>query len=113
MTPPNITLTTERDAYEIGDTVKLLCYVFSDKVDENVLASAQWSSRGTNFLFTILPTMMSSLYTIDGGSFLQFTFNGVESEAHNCSGTLTSTNEHVLDSDTVTVSKFIRIEGKY
>ena len=103
-------------SFTIGDNINLTCTVSADIVDEHAMAVVEWRRNkviidGTQT--TIPPTMESSLYNINGTTV--HTITGLDSSEEGeyiCSSYITSSDQYILDSDTVNVSKYIVIEGK-
>ena len=104
-------------AFTIGDNIDLTCTVSADDVDEHAMAVVERRRNGIiidDTQITMLPTMESSLYNINGTTV--HTIIGLDSSEEGkyiCSSYITSSNEYLFDSDTVNVSKSIIIEGKY
>ena len=108
MLPPAITVTPETMLYRLGDSVELICSVFADNVDSTVRAHTEWRSHNRSVSSKISFPPLSSIINQN----LTLSFNLSDMAVYDCQSFLTSTNEHIIDSDTVTVSKFVRIEGK-
>ena len=100
-------------SFTIGDNIDLTCTVSADNVDEHAMAVVEWRRNGVIIdQTTISLTMGSSLYNINGTTV--HTITGLDSSEEGeyiCSSYVTSSNQYILDSDTVNVSKSITIEG--
>ena len=111
-------ITPTATSFTIGDNIDLTCTVSADNVDEHAMAVVEWRRNrvvinGTQTI--ISPTMESSLYNINGTTV--HTITGLDSSEEGqyiCSSyiIIISSNEYILDSDIVNVSKSIIIEGK-
>ena len=109
MLPPTVTVTPENTIlYMQGDRVDLTCSVFSDDVDSTVTAITEWQSLSGGTSSQTISTPMSSIIDED----LSLSFNLFGMAVYDCVSYLTSSNDHVIDSDNVTVSKSVRVEGK-
>ena len=104
-------------SFTIGDNIDLTCTVSADNIDDHAMAVVEWRRNGViinGTQTTIPPTMESSLYNINGTTV--HTITGLDSSEEGeyiCSSYINSSNEYILDSDIVNVSKSIIIEGKY
>ena len=113
--PPVVTITPMATSFTIGDNIDLTCTVSADNVDEDAMAVVEWRRNGViidGTQTTISSTMGSSLYNINGTTVHTITgFDSSEEGKYICSSYINSSNQYVLDSDTVNVSKSIIIEG--
>ena len=116
--PPAMTITPMAISFTLGANVTLTCIVSADNVDEHAMAVVKWRRNrviinGTQT--TISPTMESSLYNINGTTVHTITgLDSSEEGEYTCSSyiKLNISNEYILDSDTVNISKSILIEGR-
>ena len=109
--PPTITVTPETTMlYRLGESVELICSVSSDNVDSTVTACTEWRSRSGGISSKVLsaPNAMSSIINAS----LSISFDVLGMAVYDCKSFLTSTNEHIIDSEIVTVPKSVRVEGK-
>ena len=105
-------------SFTIGDNINLTCAVSADNVDEHAMAVVEWRRNGViinGTQTTISPTMksMASQYNINGTTVHTITgFDSSEEGEYICSSYIDiSSNQYVLDSGIVNVSKSIVIEG--
>ena len=116
---PAVTITPMATSLTIGNNVDLTCTVSADNVDEDAMAVIEWERNGviiddTQTTIILSPNMESSLYNINGTTVHTITgLDSLEEGEYVCSSYINSSNQYVLDSDTVNVSKSIIIEGKY
>ena len=112
-----MTITPMAALFAIGDNIDLTCTVSADNVDEHAMAVVEWRRNGVIIDGTqtiISPTMRSSLYNINGTTVHTITGLDLSEEGkYICSSYITSSNQYILDSDAVNVSKYTLIEGKY
>ena len=102
-------------SFTIGNNIDLTCTVSADNVDEHAMAVVEWRRNLAiinDTQTTISPTMESTSYNINGATV--HTITGLDSSEEGeyfCSSYITSSNEYILDSDTVNILKYIIIEG--
>ena len=114
--PPAVTITPMATSFTLGDNIDLTCSVSADNVDKHAMVVVEWRRNGViiNGTQTISPTMESSLYSINGTTV--HTITGLDSSKEGkyiCSSYINSSNQYILESDTVNLSKSIIIKGKY
>ena len=111
--PPSVKITPMATSFTIRDNIDLTCTVSADNVDGNAMAVVEWRRSGIIIDTIILsPNMESSLYNINGTTVHTITGLDLSEEGeYICSSYINSSNQYVLDSDTVNVSKSIIIEG--
>ena len=94
----------------------MTCIVSVDNVDEHAMAVVEWRRNGViidDTQTTISPTMESSLYNINGTAVHAITgLDPSEEGEYICSSYINSSNQYILDSDTVNSLKSIIIKGK-
>ena len=104
-------------SFTLGNNINLTCTVSADNVDEHAMAVVEWRRNGViidDTQTTISPTMESSLYNINGTTVHTITgLDPSEEGEHICSSYINSSNQYILESDTVNLSKSIIIKGKY